>query len=201
MIKKDVVFEFKSDVVYNDNENKSSESLSEIDAIFESADAKMSAQNSPFVAKPKRRKRRRLLKFALGFFVILVLIIFAACKIFSYYMETAFPEIKDSVLESVELQIEALNEIDNNTLTVEQYYQKQLLLLFTADDLEKALNGISDLNGLEELLEFSDGVIDAENIISDDKIDEYNKILEEYEKASEEGRLDDSASDYIENLN
>lgn len=200
MIKKDVVFEFKSDVVCCDNKNKPTE-LTEIDAIFESADEKMLAQSTPFAAKSKRKRKRRILKFALGFFVILALIIFAVSKIFSYYMEIVFPEIKDSILENVELQMEALNEIDDNTLTVEQYYQKQLLLLLTADDLEKALNNISEIDGLKGLLEFIDGEIGAENIISDDKIDEYNKILSEYEKASEEGRLEDAASSYIENLN
>ena len=191
MIKKDVVLKFESDLICDVETKESNKSNNEIDAIFESADTKMSEQNKPFVTKTKKRKPMRLLRIIITFFVVLILIIFATYKIFSYYMETAFPEIKESFLSSVEIQLEGLKEIDDSTLTVEQYYQKELLLLITVEDLENVINEFSDITKFKNILEDNKGELDSFDLIPEDKVDRYNEIIEEYERASEEGRLDD----------
>ena len=178
----------KKDIVYLDKniDPKKEASDQEIDNIFSNADMEMENLEKKYLVKKKDRNILKSLKRTLiivGIAIVVGFIILGISLV--YAVKSQLPKIKSSIVEQV---AEARNELikkEDEELTLEEYYQKQVFLLITPEDMASVLDEFTSKDMLKTLFT-SEGTIDID-LIPEDKRDEYNKLMEEYEKAKETG--------------
>ena len=215
MIKKDIVFRTDDTQSKSAEEKEKSSSLQprvveenpapqtldeDVDAIFSQADASIEAKkDKSLYKKPKQKdkkakKKKKSFKRGLAeFFAISAVVTLLFGGIFAFAIVEArkmvqeqFPEIKASFLAGIEnVQKEVLSWEDSK-LSVDEYYQKQLLLLFTVDEIDGMIDDVTDLQNFSAILT-QDGFKFFD--IPEEKVDEYNRLMEEYEKAKAEEAL------------
>ena len=215
MIKKDIVFRTDDTQSKSAEEKEKSSSLQprvveenpapqtlheDVDAIFSQADASIEAKkDKSLYKKPKQKdkkakKKKKSFKRGLAeFFAISAVVTLLFGGIFAFAIVEArkmvqeqLPEIKASFLAGIEnVQKEVLSWEDSK-LSVDEYYQKQLLLLFTVDEIDGMIDDVTDLQNFSAILT-QDGFKFFE--IPEEKVDEYNRLMEEYEKAKAEEAL------------
>ena len=166
MIKKDVSYQ---ELNYQLNKDRVA-STSTIDDIFANADSMMAEQkhlSSMNFKDKKKSKKHRFLKFLISSLIIFLMLVGILVALCIHSVRTMYPQIKANVLEQISLVREELMSFDDSELTVDQYYQKQLLLLFTGEDFESAIEEFEDIDGLLELL-MSGGKLDL-SLVSEEK--------------------------------
>ena len=196
MIKKDISY---LDIRYQTDEREKV-STNSVDDIFANADSMMEEQkrlSSMNLKNKKKNKKHRFLRFLISSLIIFLMLVGILVALCIHSVRTMYPQIKANVLEQISLVREELMSFDDSELTVDQYYQKQLLLLFTGEDFEAAIEEFEDIDGLLELL-MSGGTLDL-SIVSEEKVDEYKKLIEEYEKAKISEA--DGKSNMVETIN
>lgn len=183
MIKKDVVFDGANEQKEEIVENFVSPS-SEVDAIFAMADKKMIDQKSKLLKQKDKKKRKKhpILRFVIT--SILILVVCFGLFIYSFvgHVKESYPAMKQDFLQQVELLQSNLKKVDDSTLTLEEYYQKKMWLLFTTDEIEDAIENVEDLRNLQKLFDMN-GSVDL-TLFPEEKMEEYEKLLKEYELAA-----------------
>ena len=180
MIKKDINLNHISPaepVVHNNH------SASSVDDIFAAADAKMQSQTIGPRLPQTQRRENSLLKALKGFLVFAAVTMIAICGLITYAMTNMFPTIRDNLVSQFQAARDELMALDDSTLTTEEYYQKQLLLLITEDDITSAVQDMMTIEGIVEIFT-NDGTVMID-VIPEDKRDEYNRLMEEYQQAME----------------
>jgi hypothetical protein len=183
MIQKDIVHGAQSET--NNFQPTPANSEPSVDDIFAAADKKIDQQNRSMLAttKTKNKRRHAILRFVLSSVIILIIIIGAIVGIVSYKLKQAYPSMKSNLLSQIESIQTELRETDDSTLTVDQYYQKRLLLLFSVDEIDAAINNLWDMNNFINVLENPD--VDDDSFIPQNKLQEYEQLVEEYHKAKQ----------------
>ena len=209
MIKKDIVYreddtqskKIDSEQTQEVNSKESSDETikTSVDKIFEAADSSMQAKRGKKFQKAdvlskKSRKKRPFRKLLLEFFIVGGILLVLFCGLLAYSIiefqdrvNEQFPEIKSSFLANIEKIQEELLEWDDENLSVDDYYQKKLLLLFTIEEIDDMIGEPQDIQNFatkiftEEGFKFFD--------IPEDKVDEYNKLVEEYQEAKRNEKL------------
>jgi len=174
----------KRDVVYIPAEQEQTqESSISIDDIFAEADAEMKRQRDALSASPPVKKRRRYSIRNMLLTMAALSVIVIGCIIFVTISEInkLYPQMKDSLLYQVQSMQQQLLSIDDTTLTESEYYQKQLLLLFSADEIEAAIEDIEDVENFAKL--FGNGEALPQDIIPKEKIEEYQALIDAYQNA------------------
>jgi hypothetical protein len=163
-----------------------SQPINEIDAIFSQADNEMMQKKKSLEVNTQKKKHRKhpILRTVFSFIAIALIVACFLGWLTVKQIKEAYPQIKADLLTKVEEKQEELRAIDDNTLTKKDYYQKQILLLFTVEDLENTINDIEDIRNFSKLFH-SDGKIDI-SLVPEDKVDEYYRLMDEYKKAVQE---------------
>lgn len=162
-----------------------------IDDIFAAADQEMAnqinASKKHFRVKKKRQHpiRNAIITVLLGIVVFVVGIAILGAQI----AKREYPQMKENFLIQVGTIQEQLRSTDDEELTVDEYYQKQLLLLLTKEDLENAINSLEDMADISQILALSESA--NLTLIPEEKIDEYNRIQAEYQAAISHNDNDD----------
>ena len=197
MIKKDIAYETQPS-------GRDPESIDrEVDDIFAAADLEMNNQNKASVIqfKEKKKSKHPILRFFLPYIVVVVVVIVALIYVAISSFNSMYVGIQQGLLSQVADIREQLLELDDDSLTIDQYYQKQIMLLLSEEDLKNAFDDIGSVEVLSQLLK-SDGTIDI-NFIPEDKIEKYNQLIEEYQQALEdaaeatEGNINPEATEYV----
>ena len=190
----------KKDIAYGPiNVNRDEETISHaVDEIFAAADLEIDRQNkaSAIEFKEKKKHKHPILRLVLPLILIAVVLLGVFVYMAVGVFNTMYSEMRSNLLSQFQVMQDELLALDDSTLTVDQYYQKQIMLLFSTEDLEKAMDSIGSIAALKQLIE-SGGSIDV-NVLPKDKIDEYNRLIAEYERALQEtatGPIEDAASD------
>jgi hypothetical protein len=151
-----------------------------IDDIFLSADKAMEEkQNEAVMQFRKKHRKHPILRSLIILLIIVGMVVGIIISVGVYSTKTIFPEIKQSFISEWALQQEELLKMDDSTLTIEEYYQKQIFLLITPEELEYIIDSVVDIKNLENLL---DKDMD-QSLIPPEKIEEYHRLLAEYEQA------------------
>lgn len=182
MIKKDIVYPLNQKQS-NDRPEIKSESLCGVDGIFAQADLTIAEQNKTRNIQPtqKKKKKHRLLKTILS--IILVFVITCGITVYCVVkgIEKTYPAMRETFLSQIYEMYDELENVDDSTLTTKQYYQKQILMLLSPEDIENAIISFEDF---ETLLQIAAGEGDMEvDLLPDEKKEEYYRILEEYQQA------------------
>lgn len=184
MITKDIVLAEKnvqSKIAKSESIDGERSHRDEIDDIFESADIAMQKKTSKIKINKKKKKRPFLfgiLKFLLITAVVIGLLVFIGIK----YTQMMYPEIKQAfITEYIYIQ-EELRELDDATLSEEEYYQKQILLLVTPEELDSAIDSVFDINQLKNI--FNEGGTFDTSLIPQEKIDRYYELVDAYNNAT-----------------
>lgn len=177
MIKKDVINETSIE------EQKSIEQKDNVDDIFAEADRVIAAQNkkTTLAFKEKPKKPHRVRKFIISFLLITIAAIVILGLFVVDSMKAYFPTMKMNFLTQMTDVQAQLKDLDDSELTIEQYYQKRILLLFTAEDIDNAIDSLTDIDSFTKLLELNEK--HDMSLLPPDKVEEYNKLIEEYEQA------------------
>jgi hypothetical protein len=184
MIKKDIDPNYFPKIP-TQNYSTSATTEDSVDSIFREADLVMDKQSGGRRLRACSEKRR-CNPFSGGltsFLIILAGVIFVLCSLGNYFINEMYPSMVDSVVTQFHDAREHLVSIDDEDLTLEEYYQKQILLLVTDEDV---VNAFDDALTLETFVAI---LIGGEDVVLDlvpaDKIDEYNEIIEEYRQVVE----------------
>jgi hypothetical protein len=157
-----------------------------VNDIFAAADAQMSDYNKSCYKSKKKRKQRRKFRILLLVLVILAAIvsgvIFGGIKI-QNEIRQSYEEIKFSFLYQYALLQEEYKKMDDNLLTPTQCYEKQLVLLLDPKEMEQAINSIEDMDTISNLFSAQPDPGCDTSLLPADKVDEYNRLIEEYRKA------------------
>jgi hypothetical protein len=92
-------------------------------------------------------------------------------------------EAKDIISIQFENSREELMSMDDSELTVDEYYQKQLLLLLTPETIQEGIDNVPVTEIIAAVLKGKNIDLD---LVPEDKKEEYERIMEEYEKAKAE---------------
>lgn len=179
MIQKDIVYTIDATQC---TEVGSDKRKSTVDSIFASADASMAKQWASY-KRPKQRKKRRPSIFLTV--VIPSIIIFFSIIAFIIYgsiisLQESLPAAKTSIIEGVLQARQNLLEIDDELLTVDEYYQKRMLLLLSEDELIYLIENVVSMESIEYIAQ--NGTINTD-LIPENKVDEFKALLKEYEEA------------------
>lgn len=168
-----------------------------IDDIFSQADKSIEAKKAKTLHKKKpkqekkvKKKKKGLKRGLIEFFAISAVITLLFCGVFAFavvetrkMVQEQFPEIKASFLAGIEDVQKEVASWEDGKLSVDEYYQKQLLLLFTIEEIDGMVDDVTDLQNFSALLT-QDGFKFFD--IPEEKVAEYNRLVEEYKKAKEE---------------
>ena len=186
MIQKDIVLEEKNETQHLQCKSESTTDVDEIDAIFAIADQQIADhKNKTSRQKEKKKKKKHpILRCILVFVLTIVLVVVLSIYAVVDSVKKTYPVIKQELLQQISTMQEDLMKVDDSTLSVDEYYQKKILLLFSADEIEAALEGAEDLKNLQKIL---DAVSDVDlTLLPEEKVKEYEKLIAEYELASRE---------------
>lgn len=162
-----------------------------VDAIFADADRQMADQNKQAVMLPKnekKKKRHPILKFIISTLIMLIVAFGALGYLMTRAVKESLPQIKEDLMTQIVEVQDQIKSLDDDELTIDEYYQKQIILLLSPEDIQSAIDDIGNVKDLAKLFG-SDGEIDV-SVIPEEKIEEYNKLIEEYQKAIEENETE-----------
>ena len=154
----------------------------DVDSIFEEADKLMfeKQQSLVGVVKDKKKRKHGFLKMLLGILLIAIVTIVTISYLFIQEAKEKYPSMKENFLSQINIAYNELLSIDDDELTDEQRYQKQLLMLMTPEEIEIAIN---DLEDVEVLLNIIFGNIDLTmEILPEGKREEYEQLVQEYKE-------------------
>ena len=214
MIKKDIVYreddtqstKIDSEPIPKSESEESSETAvkTNVDKIFDAADSSMEATRGKKLqhrqTETKRKKKKKpFRKFLLEFFIVgsILTILFCGLLAFSIIefqdrVNAQFPEMKSSFLANVEKIQKELLEWDDEDLSVDDYYQKKLLLLFTIEEIDEMIGEPQDIQNFATKIFTEDGFKFFD--IPEDKLEAYNQLVEEYQEAKRNEKLETEAS-------
>jgi hypothetical protein len=179
MIKKDIVY--SSPTTYKNLKDEKQNEERSIDDIFMAADKAMAAQNNDIVFKSKKKKKHPLLRVVLVTLFGLIVFVVGLCFFILHSIKSTYPSVKANFLTQIECARDQLIAIDDTDLTIDQYYQKKILLLFSPEDFENAINNMEDLHNISKIFKVNE---DCDlTLVPKDKVDEYQKLMEEYKQA------------------
>ena len=167
-----------------------------VDDIFADADAQIeiTAHKSLRNAHPKiSRWKLRIGWSFLGFVVFVVVgLSFMGYKTYKY-AENRWPGIREEAINRFqELQAE-VSGLDDNDLTVEAYYQKQYILVLSADDIRDITQLGLTLNQIQQLKDIAENNATTStsllDILPEEKAIEFIKIMIAEKKAKELGEV------------
>ena len=188
MIKKDIAY---SNSYIEPKREKFQENCNEnhhmsVDDIFADADRMIYEQNQSLLNQnPKKKKRKRpLLRLLLTMCFVLLLIVGVFVGAGIYSIKTVYPQVKAEFITQMESIQNQLTSMDDSLLTTDQYYQKQILMLFSMEDIEGVINNIEDIQNFAVL--FDDDTTNDLSFVPQEKIEEYQQIIEEYQQAKQE---------------
>lgn len=199
MIQKDIVYNAKSNKINNDL--TFDKDVDSVDSIFANADRLIDEhkQKMKTYTKKKTHKRHPILKTILQIIFWIAVVVGAIIWLMIESFKTAYPQIKDSILNEIdEIQAE-LSQVDDSELSIDEYYQKQMLLLITSDDVDAMLSDFEDIEQIIAIIQ-NNGEINVE-LLPEDKREKYQQLVEEYEKAkaNAQNSEDDDSDSYCIN--
>ena len=188
-IKRDVVY--KDDIVHNErdvdrpneidhDDNEESSVVESVDDIFADADRIMFEQSKSLSFTPKQPKKRRrpILKLLICMLLVIVLILTGSVFAIVKFAKEEYQSFKETFLIQVGEFQEQLNELDDSQLSVDEYYLKRALLLFTADEIGLILQDAEQIDGFPMvLLKLDESNLD---LIPVEKREAYQALMEEY---------------------
>lgn len=182
MIKKDVVYDVSSTI--NRDIHVNEEQLNnDIDKIFQEADVIMDKQKKSLEKlKYKKPKRRLWLKILLWFLVIICMIVafVVGCII---NVKENLPLVVNEFLIGVDNTQKALLTVDDSLLSESEYYQKQMMMLIQAEEMEEILQSV-DWNLLKKYVTTQDMSL-LTQLIPEEKRAEFDILLQRYIQALE----------------
>lgn len=176
----------KKDIVYA-NESKENKELTnkEIDDIFANADAQMDNMEKASIYTPKKKKKHSLKSMLIKTGIAIIVSFIVLIGFIVYVFSKQLPVIKQGVLEQTMKIREDFLKSDDSKLTIDEYYQKQALLLITPEELSRELEEVDSISMLWQAIN-NDGNINLD-LIPEDKKDEYERLQKEYEEAKRTG--------------
>ena len=192
MIKKDIVLdshEVKPDKqpIEETNNIEDHQQIFEesVDDVFAAADIEMENKSAELlkIKNKKEKKRRPFVRLLLSSTIIFLGLLIVFVVIVMREMKIIFPEMKASLVQQFAYMQENVYELDDKLLSESEYYQKQILLLMTPEEVEESIDNIIDMSKFADLLN-ADGQADI-SIIPEDKVEEYKELIRLYEEAVE----------------
>lgn len=172
MIKKDIAYELKE--IGEDDINE----------IFKNADNEMVQMENAMFVKEKKKKRMNPFKATLiSTLILLIIAVIIIGIIFIKEVGDSYSTVKDSIKETLTEQVDNILEKDEDSLTTDEYYQKQILMLIPKGKIEKTIDALDN----KDLLTMdSDKILQLfAELIPEDKYDECEQIFKEWENAKE----------------
>lgn len=169
--------------------------MNDIDKIFYESDAiVMRKQNE--LNKLKKKKQKKKMKWwkktLICFSIIFVIFVSAVGGLLYYISHVVYPEIKISFLKQYETMQQNVSQMDDNTLTLEQQYQKKLILVFDVNDINEMIDKIEDIKALEKLINLNENA--DLSLLPENKKEEFNAIYQEYIELKEQTQQSTEAS-------
>lgn len=184
----------KKDIVYqNESVEKDEGPKMSVDEIFANADAQMvSMDNASSVFKKTKKKMGIIKKTIITTLILAVICIIVFVVFLIKSVDSVLPNAKEMVLSQITETRNELLEMDDSELSVDEYYQKQIFLLLDMDLVEEKVNSLTSLQTLTGMI--SGNGFASLDLIPEEKEDEYQKLLKEYEEAkqAEEAKLSES---------
>jgi small basic protein len=175
----------KKDIFYQ-SVTENNEPKMSVDEIFANADSIMeNMQQETYVkANKKKRKIGFVKKTIISLIIVAVILVVLLIVIGVKSLSAAIPSMKEAIFEQFSTTRESLLKINDDNLTVDEYYQKQVFLLISPEDAENTINNLSVWELFSSMMSGT-GTIDID-LIPEDKKEEYEQIIKEYEKAKAE---------------
>lgn len=180
-IKKDIVFTLPSTEEIKECTKPEQSSTNSIDEIFENADNQMEVRYAQLKKTKKKHKRRHgiFLRIVLPLILILISIVGILTYVSIQQLQESVPVIRESLIQSVLSARKQLESTDDAQLSVDEYYQKRLLLVLSEEEITSILSNV-DIDDAQNMIQ--EGRL-SEELIPKEKLEEYKALLKEYEKA------------------
>jgi hypothetical protein len=178
------------DIRYTPTETKKEMSAEEtqraVDDIFKEADQTMATTKAKKIKSGPRlgkNKTNPLIKSLKEIFIVMIVFVVAICGFGVYALFKVVPDTKAQLVGQIQAARNELLLMDESDLTIDEYYQRKILLLITDDDVAAA---VDETISLETIFKIASGKMELGiDIIPEEKRDEYEKIMEEYQQALE----------------
>lgn len=171
-----------------------------VDSIFELADQKMLEQSKKqkIVFKDKKKRKHTIVKYVIGFFSMSLALILCFSIYIINIIRKEFPNIKTDFLQQYSSAQEKAEERAEDSLTVKEYYEKQIILLLPSEKLEERITSTKDMLKIKNILTFNNSLLNR-SILTEEEMKTYKEIYAEYDKYIRDGGDPDAL--YSESVN
>jgi hypothetical protein len=116
-----------------------------VDVIFREADFIMDRQSGGKRLRllSERRRWNPFSRMFTSFLIILAGVVLVLCSLGNYFINEMYPQMINNVVTQFHDARNHLVSINDEDLTLEEYYQKQVLLLVTDEDVVNAFDDVT----------------------------------------------------------